>query len=339
MTKDADKIPVSENCAPELSIVIPMHNAENELAALFARVTPIAEKITQSHEIICVDDGSTDGTLAALLELRQLDGRFKVVELSREFGRDAALTAGLDHASGDAVVSLDANLQDPPEVIERLHTKWQEGFDVVYAQASTPSGGGFARRIMTVLFSWVSGAAADVDYRRDRCEFQLMDRKVINALRRMPERSRFRRGAFGWVGFRQASVPYRRDLPVAKDSRGDRRKVWNTVFDGVVSGRTVPLRFWTWVGGSIIAVALVCAAVLMGSTLFHGTGVPGHASVLVAVLLLGGVNILALGILGQHLHRVFAEIQHRPLYLVNRNHGIVPAERAEPSWTRKSATP
>ncbi len=336
MGADTDHEPVAGDGAPELSIVIPMHNEENGLDALFARVCSTAEKITQAYEIVCVDDGSTDGTLAALLERRGENNRLKIVELSRNFGKDAALTAGLDHATGDAVVPIDADLQDPPEVIERLHAKWQEGFDVVYAQRSARESDGLVKRMTASLFYRLHNMIAEVDIPHDTGDFRLMDRRVVDVLRNMPERTRFMKGMFAWVGFKQTGVPYRREPRAADKTKWSYWKLWNFAIDGIVSGSTVPLRVWTYTGSMIAACAFFYALFLIGRTLIYGTDVPGYASIMVAVLLLGGVNILALGIIGEYLSRVFAEVQDRPLYLVNKNYGIEPEDQGEPSWKGNS---
>ncbi len=321
---------------PELSVVIPMHNEQNGLAVLFDRLKPVLEDITSDYEIVCVDDGSTDATLAGLIVERQRDERVKIIVLSRNFGKDVALTAGLDHASGRAVVPMDADLQDPPEVIADLHARWQEGYEVVYAQRSARDADSFAKRLTAGLFYRFHNAIADVHIPQNTGDFRLMDRKVVDVLRQMPERNRFMKGMFAWVGFRQTGVEYSRPARAAGETKWNYWKLWNFAIDGIVSGSSVPLRIWTYAGSTIALLAFLYAGFLVVRTAVYGVDVPGYASIMVAVLLLGGINIFALGILGEYLGRIFAEVQNRPLYLINRNYGIGEPARPEDEWKKTS---
>jgi glycosyltransferase involved in cell wall biosynthesis len=239
-----------------ISLVVPMRNEALTVAAFFDRVVPIVEQVSQDYEIVCVNDGSTDQTLELLSAHRQSNPRIKIVDLSRNFGKEAALTAGIEYASGDAVVPLDADLQDPPELIPLLVAKWREGHDVVLAVRVDRRSDSVAKRMSAAMFYRMIGRLSDVPIPANAGDFRLMDRRVIEALLRMPERSRFMKGMFAWLGFKQAKVEYTRPARVAGTSTWRMWGLWNFALDGIFSFTTLPLRVWTYFGLVTAAAAL-----------------------------------------------------------------------------------
>lgn len=309
-----------------LSIVVPMYNEQDNVDPLFARVEPVVEDLVapldEGYEIICVDDGSTDATLARLLAHRQRNPAIKVVSLSRNFGKDIALSAGLDHAVGSAVIPIDADLQDPPELIPELFAKWLEGHDVVYATRVSRESDGKLKRLTARWFYRIHNKLAEIDIPSDTGDFRLMDRRVNDALRALPERNRFMKGLFTWVGFEQTGIAYERPTRARGTSKWRYWRLWNFALDGITSSTTLPLRVWTYAGAVISLLAFAYAGFLIVRTLILGVDVPGYASLMVVVLLLGGVNLLTLGIMGEYLGRIYTEVKGRPLYLVRERHGF-----------------
>jgi glycosyltransferase involved in cell wall biosynthesis len=302
--------------------VVPVFNEAGSIEPFLARAKPVLDGLGEAYEIVFVDDGSSDETLARLVAWRERDPAIKIVGLSRNFGKDIALTAGLDHACGAAVVAIDVDLQDPPEVIPDLVAKWREGHDVVYAKRMSRAGDTAAKRLSAAWFYRVHHALSDIDIPSDTGDFRLMDRKVIDALGRVGERNRFMKGLFTWVGFRQAEVGYRREARAAGDSKWTYWRLWNFALDGITSFSTLPLRVWTYLGGAVSLLAFAYALFLIVRTLVHGVDTPGYASLMVVVLFLGGVNLLSLGVIGEYLGRTYTEVKNRPLYLVRESHGF-----------------
>lgn len=326
--------------APVVSVVVPMHNEEEALEAFFTRLgtalDSVLRDIGKPYEIICVNDGSTDRTLDGLIAWHRRRPAIKIVNLSRNFGKDIALSAGLDHATGSAVIPIDADLQDPPELIAELFAKWLEGYDVVYAMRQSRSGDGPMKRLTASLFYRFHNRLADVAIPPDTGDFRLMDRRVVDAVRRMPERHRFMKGLFAWVGFRQVGVPYRREPRAAGTTKWKYWRLWNFALDGITSSSTLPLRIWSYLGGAVAIIAFIYGAFLILHTLIAGTDVPGYASLMVAVLFLGGVNLVGLGVQGEYIGRVYGEAKARPLYLVQDAIGFDDNEGAPSEWTETS---
>jgi polyisoprenyl-phosphate glycosyltransferase len=299
-----------------LSLVVPVFNEETTLDSLFDRVLPILEQTTPDYEVVCVNDGSSDRSLAALARARQGRTCIKIVDLSRNFGKEAALTAGLEYASGDAVIPLDADLQDPPELIPQLVAKWREGYDTVVAVRENRRSDSFARRTSANLFYRVLARTSEVPIPSNAGDFRLLDRRVVEVLKQMPERSRFMKGLFAWLGFRQASISYVRPSRVAGKSKWRYWQLWNFALDGIFSFSTMPLRIWTYFGLLASIVAFCYMFWILAQTLIYGVQVPGYASIVVLLLFFSGVNMIGLGIIGEYLGRVFIEVKRRPIYLV-----------------------
>jgi glycosyltransferase involved in cell wall biosynthesis len=308
---------------PVLSVVVPFYNEEDGLDVLFERLENTLEEITGSYEILCVDDGSCDNTLSMLIAHRSRNPKIKIISLTRNFGKDIALSAGLDHTTGQAVVPFDADLQDPPEVIIEMFNKWREGkYDVVYGKRSVREGDSFFKRLSAKSFYRIHNLLAFIDIPKDTGDFRLMDRRVVEALRNMPEQNRFMKGMFSWVGFRQVAVEYVRAKRAAGTSRWKYWQLWNFALDGITSSSTLPLRIWTYFGMMISLASFAFAFFLVVRTLVMGIDVPGYASMMVVLLFLGGINILATGILGEYIGRIFNEVRRRPLYLIREHHGL-----------------
>jgi glycosyltransferase involved in cell wall biosynthesis len=306
----------------ELSLVVPMYNELAALDTFFARVIPIVEAITGHYEVIVVDDGSTDGTLARLCALHLANRRIKLVALSRNFGKEAALSAGLEFARGTAVIPIDADLQDPPELIGDLVAAWRQGYQVVLARRIDRDGDSLAKRLSARLFYRLINRLSEVPIPEDVGDFRLLDRRVVEALRQMPERMRFMKGLFAWAGFRQTVVEYHRPARIAGRTKWSYWRLWNLALGGITSFSTTPLRIWTYVGLTTALGGLLYLAYVLARTLLHGVDVPGYASLICILLVASGLNMIGLGILGEYLGRVFMEVKQRPLYLVAETIGF-----------------
>jgi polyisoprenyl-phosphate glycosyltransferase len=306
----------------EISIVVPVHNEAPVLDELFGRLHAVLARIGLSYEIICVDDGSTDASLELLLARRARMPELRVVSLSRNFGKDVALSAGLEHAAGAAVVPIDADLQDPPELIEPMVAKWREGFDVVYATRGSRAGESRLKRASAHYFYRVFDQISDFPMPRDTGDFRLLDRRVVDVLIRLPERTRFMKGLFAWVGFRQTAVTFDRAERSAGRSAWSYWRLWNFALDAVTSFSSMPLKVWSYLGVIISLFAFLYALFLAGLKIIRGIDVPGYASIMVAVLFFGGVQLISLGIIGEYLARTYNEVKGRPLYLVRERWGF-----------------
>jgi len=306
----------------ELSLVVPIHNESSGLGGFFARVLPVLEKLGCSFEIICVDDGSDDGTLDQLLMMRERLPNLKVLSLSRNFGKDIALSAGFEHVSGAAAVPIDADLQDPPELIQQMVAKWREGFDVVYATRARRDGESTIRRFSARYFYRIFDRITDIPIPPDTGDFRLLDRRVVEILVRLPERTRFMKGLFAWVGFKQAALSFDRPERSVGHTNWTYWRLWNFALDAITSFSSVPLKVWSYVGVVISIFAFLYALFLAALTIVRGVVVPGYASIMVAVLFLGGVQLITLGIIGEYLARIYNEVKGRPLYLLRGRWGF-----------------
>lgn len=307
---------------PRLSVVVPFYNESLNVERFFDRLVPVLEGTGLTWEVVCVNDGSRDDTLDRLIAAHGREPRIKVVDLSRNFGKEPALSAGLTHARGDAVVPMDADLQHPPELIPALIEKWQAGFDVVYAVRKHRTGQRFTERLRARAFYWVFDRLSEVPLPREVGDFRLMDRKVVDVINAMPERTRFMKGIFAWVGFRQTGVPYEQEERHYGESKWGAMKLLSFAFDGLVAFSDYPLRIWAVVGSVISGFAFLYIVVRLIKTLVFGIDVPGYESTLVTVLFLGGVQLITLGIIGHYLGRVFNEVKGRPLFIVRERVGL-----------------
>lgn len=300
---------------PVFSVVIPAFNEAEGIAAFHSRLAAAMAPLG-TWEAIYVNDGSRDGTLAALHALRRDDPHVAIVNLSRNFGKEIATTAGLDHAHGDAVVVIDADLQDPPEVIPVLVEAWQQGFDTVYAQRRARLGETRLKRATAAAFYRLMQHAGRVELPPDTGDFRLMSRRVVDAVRQLREQHRFMKGVFAWVGFPSCAVPYDRAPRHAGETKWSYWKLWNLALEGITSFTVMPLKVATYLGVMVALLAVVYAAEVVVKTLLIGNPVSGYPSLMTVVLFLGGVQLVTLGVIGEYLGRVFNETKQRPLYLV-----------------------
>ena len=316
----------------ELSVVVPMYNESANVDRFFERVEAVLGGLGVTYEIVCVNDGSRDDTLGRLAAHHRRNPAVKVIDLARNFGKEVALSAGIDHATGAAVIPIDADLQDPPEVIVELVERWRAGHDVVYATRRSREGEGWFKRFSADAFYRVLDRLTEIPIPRNTGDFRLMDRRVVDALARLPERTRFMKGLFAWVGFRQTSVLYDRHPRHAGRTKWNYWRLWNFALDGITSFSTVPLKVWSYIGLALSLCAFVWATFLVVRTLMYGVDVPGYASLMVAMLFLGGVQLITLGVIGEYVGRIYIEVKGRPLYLVRDAWGFDrPAERPAPA--------
>ena len=310
----------------ELSIVVPVKDEEVAIGPFLARVIPVLEAIddpvARSFEILFVDDGSSDTTLEVIRKANAADSRVRCLSLSRNFGKEAALSAGLDRARGEAVIPLDVDLQDPPEAISRMIAKWRAGFDVVYGVRDNRETDTLPKRITADFYYRAHNWLSDDKIPEHAGDFRLLDRKVVDVIRAMPERNRFMKGLFAWAGFRQASVSYHREQRQVGKTKFNYWKLWTLAIDGITSASTVPLRVWSYLGGFVALGALVFAVFIIVRTLVTGITVPGYASLMVAILFLGGLQLISLGVLGEYVGRILTETKQRPLYVVRETVGF-----------------
>jgi glycosyltransferase involved in cell wall biosynthesis len=311
---------------PSFCIVIPVYNEADCICEFQRRLAAVMD-MQGDWQAVYVNDGSTDDSLALLRKLRQQDPRIAIVHLSRNFGKEIATTAGLDHANGRAVIVIDADLQDPPEVIPSLIDRWQQGYDVVYAQRRNREGESLLKRVTASLFYRLMEDVGNVRLPPDTGDFRLMSWRVVEALGRLREHHRFMKGIFAWVGFSSTGVLYDRSPRFAGQSKWQYWKLWNFAIEGITSFTVMPLKVATYLGIFVSILAAIYACQLVARTLLFGNPVAGYPSLMAVVLVLGGVQLLTLGVIGEYLGRIFNETKQRPLYLVDV---FFPAEHRDP---------
>lgn len=306
----------------ELSIIVPLYNEEANIDYLLERLISTLDKLKTTYEIVCINDGSKDNTLKVLIAYHKRNSVIKVVNLSRNFGKEIALTAGIDYANGAAVIPIDADLQDPPELIEQLVLKWREGYDVVYGTRKSRSGESWLKRFTANSFYKTIGKMSPVPIPANTGDFRLLDRQVVEAIKKMPERTRFMKGLFAWVGYKQTSILFDREPRFGGKTTWNYWKLWNFALDGITSFSFFPLKIWSYMGLVISLISLLYALFLIVRTFIFGIDVPGYASLMVAVLFFGGIQLITLGIIGEYLGRVYEEVKRRPLYFVRESYGF-----------------
>lgn len=301
------------------SIVIPIYNEAEVLPILYCRLTQVMEGMGEPYEVIFVNDGSSDASSVLLHELRAKDERVRFVSFSRNFGHQIAITAGLDYSSGLAVVVMDADLQDPPEVIPRLVEKWREGYDIVSAVREGRRGEGLFKRMTAALFYRLLRHLTATEIPLDAGDFRLMSRRAVKALKALREQNRFVRGLASWIGFRQAQVTFVRDIRHAGETKYPFAKMLRFALDGLTSFSYVPLRLATYLGFTVSLISLVYIVWALGLKLLTNRVVAGWTSIIVAVLFVGGIQLITLGIVGEYIGRIYEEVKQRPLYLVDED--------------------
>lgn len=307
---------------PILSLVIPVWNEEAVLGVLYERIVQVMDSTGDSWEVVFVNDGSRDRTLPMLLELNAADPRIKVINFSRNFGHQVAITAGFDYANGNAVIVMDADMQDPPEVILELIAKWREGYDVVYAVRTKRVGESWFKLWTASIFYRMIRSIADIDIPLDAGDFRLMDRRVVQAMRQLREKNRFMRGLSSWVGYKQVAVEYQRAPRFAGETHYPFRKMLKLAINAITSFSHVPLQLATWAGFILAGVSLIGILITIVLRLSGSSAFLGQATTLVSVLFLGGIQLIFLGIIGEYLGRIYDEVKNRPLYLVADEYGF-----------------
>jgi glycosyltransferase involved in cell wall biosynthesis len=325
--------------APTLSVVVPVYNEGEGLLAFHARLARVMNELGESWEVVYVNDGSRDASLVMLESLRADDPACAVVNLSRNFGKEIAMTAGLDHAGGAAVVMIDADLQDPPEVIPDLVAAWRQGWDMVYAQRRVREGETWMKRATADLFYRMMQRIGRVRMPRNTGDFRLMSRRVVDALLQLREQHRFMKGLFAWVGFPSVAVPYDRAPRHAGRSSFNYWKLWNFALEGITSFTVMPLKIATYLGLATALLSGVFGGQIIVRTLLFGNPVPGYPSLMAVILFLGGAQLVTLGIIGEYLGRVFNETKGRPLYLVERYVPSRPMSPPRPRFAASARTP
>ncbi|MEX0504437.1 glycosyltransferase family 2 protein [Alphaproteobacteria bacterium LSUCC0719] len=304
-----------------ISLIIPVLNEEDTVAGFIAEVAGHLSDIRDYRfEYIFVDDGSTDNTLPRLREFAASGMPVQIIELSRNFGKEAALSAGIDHAGGDAVIPIDVDLQDPPHVIVDMIAKWEDGWEVVLAQRSDRSNDSLAKSQSARLFYWIHNRFSSPGIPTNCGDFRLMDKVVVAALRRLPENQRFMKGLFAWVGFRTTSVSYVRETRSAGQSKFNFGQLLDFAIQGFTSFSLAPLRLWHILGLVVSLMSLVFATFIVVRVLVYGIDVPGYASLMVVLLFLGGMQLIGIGVLGEYLGRSYFESKRRPVYIIRKIH-------------------
>ena len=309
---------VETSAAGALSVVVPVFNEEAVLPEFHRRLAAVLDSLQAPAEILYVNDGSRDGTLALLASLNEKDPRVAVVDLSRNFGKEVAMSAGLDHANGDAVVVIDADLQDPPELIPEMVRAWREGHDVVLMRRRSRAQESWLKKATARAFYRAMGRMGTIDIPENVGDFRLLSRRAVAALRRFPERSRFMKGLFAWIGFPCREIEYDRDGRFAGKSKWNYWHLWNFALEGITSFSVVPLKVASYIGFATALAAFAYGGYFIVKTLVRGDAVPGFPTLVTLVLFLGGLQLMALGIIGEYLARMFIEVKQRPLYLVQR---------------------
>ncbi|MBE9540265.1 MAG: glycosyltransferase family 2 protein [Proteobacteria bacterium] len=303
-----------------LSVVVPAYNEFSVLGEFHRRLSDVMSATGMGYEIIYVDDGSTDDTVTLLNRLREEDPALAIIELSRNFGKEVALSAGLDHANGDAVIIIDADLQDPPELIDEFLREWRNGYDIVYGSRTDREGESWLKITTAKWFYRVINRLSDVEIPRDAGDFRLISRRALDALVSMRETHRYMKGLYAWVGFPQKEVPYLRQPRAAGETKWNYWRLWNFALEGITSFSDVPLKMSTYLGVLTSTAAFLYGLYFLVRTLFLGNPVPGYPSLMLVVLFLGGVQLICLGIIGEYLARTYNESKSRALYFVKGYH-------------------
>lgn len=317
-----------------ISVVVPVLNEARALEPLLARLCPVLERLGD-WEVVFVDDGSTDGTLELIRAMNRSDPRIRAVALSRNFGKEIAIAAGLRYARGDAVVIMDADLQHPPEVIEVFEAKWRAGYQVVYGERLERAHEGRVRRFLSRAFYRTFNALSKCEIPEGAGDFRLLDRRAVDAMNALGERSRFNKGLFSWIGFRSIGVPYVVADRVHGSSRWNFRSLVRFALDGITSFTTIPLRVWSLLGLALSFTAFVSALAFLIQALVYGVDAPGFPSLIISVMIFSGVQLISLGVLGEYLGRVYEEVKARPLFIVAEEIGTPGAAEAKPATDRR----
>jgi polyisoprenyl-phosphate glycosyltransferase len=307
---------------PVVTIVVPVKDEEEAVTPFVTRVSAVLDHIGEPWEILFIDDGSSDATLAAIMAANAKDGRVCALSLSRNFGKEAALSAGLDHARGAAVIPIDVDLQDPPEVIEAMIAAWRAGSEVVYGVRRNRESDSLPKRLTADLYYRAHNWLSKDKIPEHAGDFRLLDRKVVNVIKAMPERNRFMKGLFAWSGFKQTAVEYDRVEREVGTTKFNYWRLWTLALDGITSASTVPLRIWSYIGVVVALLSFLYAVFIIAHTFTTGRDAPGYASLMTAILFFGGLQLISLGVLGEYVGRILVETKGRPIYVVRQFIGL-----------------
>ena len=327
------------NQMPILSIIVPCFNESEVITSFYERTTKVLESFNIEYELIIVNDGSEDQTLEIVSTLCQSDQRVKLIDLSRNFGKEIAMTAGIDFASGDAVIVIDADLQHPPELMQEMLRYWKEGYDVVYATRIKHDEETFFKKLTAKAFYWIIARLSNVRIPENAGDYRLMSRRAVEAIKQFSEQHRFMKGLFSWIGYRQISIPYHREPRFAGNSKWSYWQLWNFAIEGITSFSYGPLRIASYLGIVTAFLAIIYASIEIIKVFIRGRDVPGYASIMVTLLFIGAVQLITLGIIGEYLGRIFNEVKRRPLYLVQQLSGITPVPGINTSKRTVSSLP
>ena len=303
---------------PLISLIVPVFNEEESIELFLETVSKILDPEGLSYEFLFINDGSTDNTLQILLERSRINPSVNILDLSRNFGKEAALTAGIDYAKGDVMVPIDVDLQDPPELIIQFVKFWREGYDVVYGLRASRKGDDFKKQMSAGMFYRLFNLFSPIHIPENAGDYRLFDRRVAEVLKLLPEKNRFMKGLFAWAGFRSIGVTFDRPQRQAGHTTWNYWRLWNFALDGIVSFSTLPLRVWSYVGFFIALFSFFYGAFILTKTLIMGIDLPGYASLMTVVLFLGGVQLFSIGILGEYLGRLVKEAKARPIYVIDK---------------------
>lgn len=304
---------------PDLSVIVSMYNEEESLDVFFETLGSVLDTLNKyTYEIVCIDDGSVDDTYAILEEYAKKDARIKIIKFSRNFGKEYGVMAGLKYCSGRAAIPIDVDLQDPPELIARFIEKWEEGYDMIYGIRNDRQSDTFLKRWTAKLFYKTYNLMTRSPIPYNAGDYRLIDRKVIDAILELKECNVFMKGIFGWTGFKSCGIPYTRQKRCKGESKWNYWKLWNFALDGITASTTFPLRVWSYLGTFLSVSGMLYAFYIIIRTIVQGTDVPGYASLLVFILVLGGLQMIILGILGEYIGRIFIEVKNRPLYIIEK---------------------
>lgn len=307
----------------KISIVVPFYNEGEGVDLFYAKLNQIFNIESEvDFEVICIDDGSSDDTLIKLISITEKDPRYHVIELSRNFGKEPALTAGIDAATGDAVIPIDADLQDPPELIPEMIREWSKGAEVVLARRVDRKSDSFLKRKTAEIYYKLHNKLSTLQIPENVGDFRLMDRIAIDALKQLPEHQRFMKGLFAWVGFRTVTLDYVRNHRMAGTTKFSGWKLWNFAIEGITGFSSIPLKLWSYIGVVGAIVTFIYAILIISKTILFGIDIPGYASLLVSILFFGSLQLIGIGMLGEYIGRIYMETKHRPLYIIRKHYGV-----------------
>jgi len=305
---------------PTISIVVPCFNESEVIKYFLEEIYQVLNKTNKTYEIIFVNDGSHDSTLETLIKLKEKNKNIRIINLSRNFGKEAALTAGLDKALGEAIICIDADLQHPPETIIEFIKMWEEGYDVVVGKRIRRIGEGIIKKIITKSFYKIHNKISNVDIPYNIGDFRLMSKRVVQSLKTLPENQRFMKGIFAWLGYKTAVVKYEQNIRVAGQTSFNGWKLWNFALEGITSFSTVPLRIWFYIGFIVAFFAFISGIWIIIKTLVFGIDVAGYASTITIMCFLGGIQLLGIGVLGEYIGRIYMEAKNRPIYIIENEY-------------------